>query len=80
MLLDISAKAEEEMKQSRLPFQREFCSVQAGNISLFSLGLCGYFYVTLDHDPGFLDCFFWGAILSKNRKKILFLAVFSFYF
>lgn len=69
------------MKQTRLRFQREFCSVHARNISLFSLGFCGYFYVTLDHKSGFLDCYFWGAIIVIP-KNICFLflpaAVFCF--
>lgn len=75
MLFDISAKAKEEMKQTSLRFQREFCSVHARNISLFSLGLRGYFYVTLEHDPGFLDCYFWGAIIVRNSICFLFLTV-----
>lgn len=68
MLFDISAKAEEEMKQTRLCFQREFCSVHARNISLFSLG---YFYVTVDRDPGFFDCYFWGAVIIPNNISFL---------
>lgn len=73
MLFDISAKAEEEMKQTRLHFQREFYSVHARNISLYSLGRRGYFYVTLDHDPGFLSYYFWGAIIIPNSICFLFL-------
>lgn len=75
MLFDISAKAEEEMKQTSLRSQRESCSVHARNISLFSLGLRGYFNVTLDHDPGFLNCYFWGAIIVSNSICFLFLIV-----
>lgn len=80
MLFDISAKAEEEMKQTRLHFHREFCSVHARNLSLFSLGLCGYFDVTLDRDPGFFGCYFWGAIIIPNSICFLFLTVGFFFF
>lgn len=47
--------------------------MNARNISLFSLGPCGYFYVALDHDPGFFDCYFWGAIIIPNSICFLFL-------
>lgn len=89
MLVEISAKAEEEMKQTCLCFQREFCSVHARNISLFPLGPCGYIYVTLDHDPEFYDCYFWGAViipdsicslfLTNGAFLVLFLMIFFFF-